>query len=426
MRALVALPLLLLALAGCSGGGGGGATGTFELHVVDAIVSANLPLRGVFASGPDGWQQAMPEGTSLAFDGAGENLTLTGKLPAGNYSMVRILFGNLTVDGQAARMTETGLELELPLNVTDGGRTVLTLAFAWGDALFKAEGSLAFAPALAGVTLVEDGATKASLQASQIQTATKVPVARTRIFDETGLEVFQSSFVADSPEKPVIGNAGVLTLSASPSAAVKKGASIANYTWEIGGGLSLKAYGITARPEFPISGGNFTVRLTVVDSQGLSDSQTVKLALKPGTRSMTLNFTGSASGLTAGTSTVGGNIQEHKFAVAVDQLNGSAAQLVRVAGVLGASSSVPVNELNVELLDANGTSVASTSAAGSQDSFDVEAPDSVAGGEWTLRVSPGRAYESAYTVRLTLTWKGVNPGIEAFLKGYDDGHTHQH
>ena len=430
LRTILVMLVFTLALAGCNGGGGAeedGPHGAFELHVVDGISTANLTLEGVFAFGADGWKEAIPEGSALAFDGTGANITLKGELPAATYNVVRVLFGNLTVDRSPVRMTETGIELEVPFNVTDGGRTVIEVSFSWADALFKgADGSQAFAPALDALKITEDDTQRLALQASQIQTATKVPVARARIFDETGLEVFESSFVAESPEVSVIGTSGILTLSGAPSAAVKKGASLTNYTWDVAGDAQFTAYGATVRPEFPISGGNFTARLTVTDSQGLSDSQTVKLALKPGIKVQELEFTGTVSGATVQTTTTGGEVATHSFPITTTEFNGSKAQLVRAAGVLGASSSVPVNDLNLQLLDGAGASVASTSASGSQDKFDVTPSESAAPGEWTLRVVPARAYDATYTVRLTFEWKGINPGIEAFIAQHSDGHDHQH
>ena len=74
---------------------------------------------------------------------------------------------------------------------------------------------------------------------------------------------FASTFVADSPESPVIGNAGNITFAGSGSTAVKGGATIASYSWDING---TTLSGNTVTWPSPINGGNFTVRLTVKDS----------------------------------------------------------------------------------------------------------------------------------------------------------------
>jgi hypothetical protein len=308
----------------------------------------------------------------------------------------------------------------------------MTLAFSWKDGLFESEKGLAFTPALRKLVLTEGGVQRLDLEASQIQLVTKNPVARMRVFDETGLEVFRSTFVAEDPEDPVIGNAGVLTLSASESAAVQAGATLSNFTWDVqevkGAGTKMTAYGQTVRPEFPIAGGRFKVALTVTDSEGSKDTQVVEVALWPAEKTQRLNFTGTVAGVTSGTSTVGGTAPVHAFMVNRTTFNGSAAQLKKVFADLSSTSDVAVCEITLEVRDSADAAVVNSNQGGCQDnvSKDVTEADTFADGEWDVRVRPDRAYGVSYTLIVDLTWKGVNPQIEAFLAEYDDGHDHQH
>ncbi|MEA3136419.1 MAG: hypothetical protein QOJ26_945 [Thermoplasmata archaeon] len=426
LSSAVAAVACTLALAGCasSGSGGGHAEGTFGLAVLDDLAGGRLDLKGTFLHGKDGWVAAHGNGTSLAFAAKGTNVSLDAKVPAGDYDGVRILFAGMRSGDRAAVLAQSGIELDLNISVPADGRADLRLAFAWADSLFESAKGLAFEPSLSRIVVAVDGKETQRLEAAAIHSAGQVPVARMRIFDPTGLEAFQSTFVAESPEKPVIANAGLLTLSATGSEVLVPGATIKGYAWDIDG----KPFtGATVQYDEPIDGGNLTVRLTVTDSAGGSDAQTVHLAVKPGRAARDYNFTGSATGFTISGPAASG-AQTHPFGpVKAKELDGAPARLVHLTAVLvPGASPLPVADLDLKVLDGAGATVGSATGAGSQHRIDQDITGEPADGDWSVVVTPQRGYQAEYTVLVTLSWQGVNPGMEAFLATYDDGHTHQH
>ena len=419
MRRISAVLVVALALAGCSGSAGNGAapTGEVSLQVTDSLAGGTLELSGAFLRGAAGWVQALGNGTAFAFEGTGGNVSASGDVPAGDYDRLRLTFSSVAAGGRAAALTQSGIELAVNVSVAKDGNTTIGLAFAWADSFFESSNGLAFTPILSRLVVTVDGAETLRLEADEISTGNgRAPVARMRIFDATGLEAFASTFVADSPEDPVVANAGNLTFTASQSEALQQGTSIAKYSWGIG---DTTLVGTTVKWVSPVSGGNFTVRLTVEDSSGNKDAQTVGLALKPGVASRGINFTGTASGY-------GDNgAVEHTFDVDNATFNGELAQLTSIRVSLQPGSAVvPLSDLNLALLDPEGEEIASESGTGSQHTIeeDVSGP----AGTWTVRVTPSPAVDAAYTVTVVLTWKGVNPGMEAFLASYEDGHSHEH
>lgn len=418
---LAALAALTLALSGCSGGkGGDGGHGSFTLAIADSLAAGAMELKGAYLRGPDGWAEALGNGTRFAFDGAGGNETAAGEVPAGAYDRLRLLFASVQLDGKAAALTQSGVEVAVNVTVPKGSATTVALAFAWPESFYKSAQGTAFRPVLSRLVVSQDGAETLRLEASDISTgAGKAPVARMRVFDPTGLEVFASTFVAESPAKPVVGNAGNITLSATNSEVLQHGATMKSQAWDVDG-VVLK--GNTVVYAAPISGGNHTIRLTVTDSEGNEDSQVVKVALKPGTQSRTTTFTGIATGA-GGTQ----GVQQHTLAVDTKSFENASARLSHARLVLTpGSATLPVSDLDVTLDDANGTRIGSQTGSGSQHVIDVDVPETAASGDWLVRVVPDPAYEAGYTVQLTLTWRGVNPGIEAFLSSYEDGHSHTH
>ena len=414
--------LVAVLLAGCSGKGSGGeaGTGAFTLDIADSLSTGSLQLKGAYLRGADGWAEALGNGTAFAFDGSGGNVSANGTVPAGAYDRLRLLFGGVQLDKRAATLTQSGIEVAVNLTVPEGGATAVGLAFAWTDSFYESTKGLAFKPVLSRLVVTVDGTQTLRLEDADISTGSgKAPVARMRVFDPTGLEVFASSFVADSPEKPVVGNAGNITFSATGSEALQPRATLASYAWDIGG-VAMK--GNTVVWPAPVDGGNVTARLTVTDSEGNEDTQTVKLALRPGTSTRTLVFTGAATGA-AGRA---GAVEEHRFPVNTTSLDNASAALTHVTVVLApGAATVPYSDLDLTLDDGAGTRIGSQTGSGSQHTIDADLKEP-ASGEWLVRVVPDPAYEASYTVTVTLTWKGVNPGLEAFLASYDDGHTHEH
>lgn len=417
MQRLVFLAVPMLLLAGCSGSSSSGdGEGKFTLAINDSLAGGSIALKGAYLRAAEGWIEVLGNQTSFTFEGTGEDLAKQASIPAGSYDRLRLLFADVRLDGKSAALTQSGVELLVNVTVADGGDTQFHLGFGWADAYFQSAQGLAFTPVLTSLVVLTDGVETLRLQAADIATsAGKAPVARMRIFDPTGLEVFASTFVADSPENPVVGNAGNITFSATNSEVLQPGTAISKVAWDIAGQTFL---GNTVVWPAPISGGNFTARLTVEDSDGNKDSQTVKLALKPALASKTLVFTGTATGYGAGSA------EDHNFVVDNATYENASAQLSHVRVVLQpGSAGLPVTDLNLALL-IEGTQVQAVTGTGSQHTIDRDI--SGPAGTWTVRVTPNPAYEADYTVTVTLTWKGVNPGIEAFLADYEDGHTHEH
>lgn len=419
-----AASLATLALAGCSGHSGSNAgAGDFTLAVADTLVGGRMVLKGAYLLGADGWTEALANGSALAFQGKGGNVTTSGSVPAGDYTQLRLLFASVELGGRKAALTQSGIEVGVNLTVTKGSNSTIGLAFAWPDAFYESDQGLAFTPVLSLLTTATDGVETARLEASQISTNSgKAPVARMRVFDSTGLEVFLSTFVADSPEKPVVGNAGNITFSATASETLQPRTTLAKKAWDItGNGNVTTLQGNTVVWKAPISGGNYTVRLTVADSDGNTDTQTVKMALKPGLQTRTVSFTGQATGA-GGTQ----GVVEHVFPVNATDYDGAPANLTHVLLLLQpGSATVPASDLDVTLDDSAAKRVGAQTGAGSQHKIDVDYAGT-ASGDWKVRVIPDPAVGASYTVTITLTWKGVNPGMEAFLADYDDGHTHTH
>lgn len=417
MQRFVFSLVAMLALAGCSGSSSTGAgAGEFTLAINDSLAGGSMALKGAYVHTAAGWIEVLDNQTSFAFEGTGQNVSESASIPAGTYDRLRLLFAEVRLGGQSAALTQSGVELLVNITVADGSDTRVILGFGWPDAFFQSAQGLAFTPVLTSLVVETDGIETLRLQAADIATsAGKAPVARMRVFDPTGLEVFASTFVAESPANRVVGNAGNLTFSATASEVLQPGATLDKITWDISGETF---QGNTIVWASPISGGNYTVRLTVEDSDGNKDSQTLKMALRPATASKTMVFTGTATGYGAD------DAENHDFAVDNATYENASAQLTHVRVVLQpGAAGLPVTDLNLALL-AEGTQVQAVTGAGSQHTIDrdIKGP----AGTWTARVTPNPAYEADYTVTVTLTWKGINPGIEAFLADYDDGHTHEH
>ncbi len=423
MQRFMPLLVLSLTLAGCSSNGASDTDqqGAFALDILDSLAGGQVSLDGVFLHGANGWIQALGNGTTFNFEGTGTNVSASGDVPAGSYDRLRLLFDSVTQGDASAALTQSGVELLANITVAQDGATRVGLAFAWPDAFFRsAEGGVAFTPVLSLLTVTVDGQETLRLEASEIATSNgKAPVARMRIFDPTGLEVFASTFVADSPKNPVIGNAGNIAFSATASELLQPGTTMKGITWDISG---TTLTGNTVVWQAPINGGNHTVRLTVQDSDGNEDTQTVRMALRPGTQTRTVAFAGAVTDLGAAY----GDPTVHTLEVDTTSFNNATANLTHVKLVLApGSATVPYSNLDVALADGAGTAVGSGTGQGSQHTIDKDVVG-LASGAWAITVSGNPAYEAQYSVTVTLTWKGVNPGIEAFLASYDDGHSHQH
>jgi hypothetical protein len=425
-------------LSGCTDGGGD--TGAVSIQLLDAVAEGRVDLvaAGAWAlgAGEDArWYEIFANQT-WALAGTGDAIPIDGLVPAGAYQGIRLAFTSISRDGQPATLTENGFDLPVAFDVHRGEDTVIELGFAWGDALFESQQGLAFRPALNLVRIVHGDEEVLRLDATDIAfSGGKPPVARMRIFDATGLEVFRSDFVADSrTELPVIGNAGNLTFAAAASEALHAGAQVVLHEWDFGDGAT--AEGVTVHHEYALRGGNYTVRLTVTDSAGNSDSQGILIALRPITErveeAVSHPFEGTITGVDP--LSCGGADAHAAFVPATFAIGASAARIGAVSAELaavGLGLPVLLPNLALTVLDGAGVAVGESDGLGASESFETtfavgEAP---AAGNWTVEVGACLAVETAYTGSLTVTWV-VDPSYdESYLKwidSYDDGHNHEH
>lgn len=461
---LISILMLAVGLAGCTGDGDGvdaQGSGTQALRLTvhdDAPGAVTIRLAGAFVQQADAAAQADAAGSlqnasaedaveaaagdatwrtllqdeTLELTGSGENLTLEGEVARGEYQRIRLLFEAVESDGEAAVLVRDGMEF--PIEFVLGAKPLeLRLSFLWVEALFASTQGPAFDPVLKGFEVLEDDASLLRLGADEIAAGTggKPPVARIRAFDATGLEVYQSDFVAEDPEDPVIANAGDLTFSAEPSEVLQQGETFEDYTWNLGDGATKRGH--TVHHSYPVDGGFYTVQLTVTDSAGGSDSHEVEIVMKPGTMTNVTTMAGEITGAyvrdVEGESVVTEPV-EHLVPVDAESFDGAPARLVGVVVTLQLNtSSLPVgNDLDLEVDDADGNPVGRGTTTNQADErvekdySDRDAPS----GNWSVRVVPKQALESEYTVTVKLTYQGVNPKVERFLADFDDGHDHQH
>lgn len=423
--------LLAVAFAGCIGGNAAdSASGTFVLAVVDdAETDATFTFEGVWGANNDtgAFARFVDANTTWGVDGGGDIVIANGSAPVGAYAGLRVAFSAIAEDGEAVHMATNGFDLPLDFAIEEGAETRIELAFSWPDTLFDAEQGRAFTPALAGLTVTEAGETTVELGSKEIQIGdTKPPVARMRIFDATGLQVFESDFVAESPVNPLVANAGNITFAGSASEAIEAGTEIESYEWFFDDGTVLE--GITVEHPFPVTGGNHTVRLAVEDSAGGTDTQTVTLAVKPGRVALTEIFTGEATGVLG--EGVGGS---HNHTVDNGTTPGGLPAYLTLLDVQleAAAGAHPGHDLMLEVLDGEGNEIGSQDGAGSSErvrreySFDDHAPPS---GDWIINVDGFSGAAVPYEVTMTLEWQVLaeDPAFAAWVDRYDDGHNHEH
>jgi hypothetical protein len=442
MKARVLLCLTVFLLAGCTANSDSStqtAKANWELRVQDDFPGATLVLGGAYLHGSNGWVSVLDNGTKLELTGSGGNVTVTGSAPVGTYSQLRVLFESVLVANTSTVLVENGINLVFTSNVTKAGNNSVGIGFAWADSLFQSEQGIAFEPIVQQLTTVEGGVPALALTAQGIMTMGGLPpVARMRIFDASGLEAFASSFVAESPEQLFIANAGELALSATPSEALQPGATLDVYRWDVGG-QTLE--GASVVYDTGLAGGELTVRLTVKDSAGGQDTQTVRLAVKPALVNRHVNFTSTITGLdavrtaSAAVADALGPPKSHPFAVDTT-LDGMPARLMSIVVALSLTSSTgsQLHDLDLKLFNTTGAQAASVtggpttsdlSAASKHTiTYTVKADDRKAG-NWAAQVIPRYAAQAAYKVDVTMIWQ-LNPEMADFIASYDDGHAHSH
>lgn len=109
-------------------------------------------------------------------------------------------------------------------------------------------------------------------------TTFKPPVARISIFAENGALVYKATFQGDNSTDPIfVPDKSKINLIASDSEALEPGANLTKFSWSVGG-KTLEGRQATAEMA---EAGRYDVVLTVTDSNGQTDSQSVVLAVAP-------------------------------------------------------------------------------------------------------------------------------------------------
>lgn len=436
MRAILCIGVLVtFSLSGCMDSlGGGSASGSLSIALDDDTTGVEFGVSGIFARAAgteDGWVEVAgaDDGLEWVLDGDGDGTDASASVTARSYDLLQVTFHHVKMDGTEAVLTEGGFLLPVPFNVTDGGTTQVTVGFAWADALFESQQGLAFAPALRKVQVVEDGVTTVDLEAAEIEAGgTKPPVARMRVLDEVW-QIWESDFLAESDSKRKKGTAGNLTFLSSTSEALAPGSTLESYVWTFNDGVTLE--GQTVNRVFDLNGGNFSVTLTVTDSNGVSDTQRLDLALAPGSATLREPFSiGPLTGLTlSGECSTG----EGTFEVDVDPTvtpAGSPAGVSQVTTEFKSQAPHPLAKIDMRVFDGDG-GVISVAASGG---VTAETPDrsatknydpagaQPAAGTWIVKAQPCKAVDITVNGFLTIVWEGVgDPAFTVWYEGYDDG-----
>lgn len=429
--------LVAVSLSGCMdaiGLGGDDSKGTLAVAFEDDTTDVMFSVTGIFArtaGTEDGWIQVAGKDGALEWtmDGDGDGAEASADVNAQTFDLLQVTLDKVVMDGTEAVLTEGGFVLPVPFNVTDGGTTQVTVGFAWADALFESQQGLAFAPALRKVQVVEDGVTTLDLEAAEISAGpTPAPVARMRVLDEVW-QIWESDFLAESDSQRKKGTAGNLTFLSSESEALAAGATLDSFVWTFDDGTVLE--GKTVNRVFDLNGGNFSVTLTVTDSNGVSDTQRLDLALAPGSTSVRYPFSiGPLTGLTPSGACTSG---EGTFEVELDPSmtpDGAPAGVSQVITEFKSQAPHPQAKIDLRVTDGEGGVISVDTSGGAT----AERPDrsatktydpaggQPAAGTWTVYAQPCRAFDITVNGSLTVLWEGVaDPAFTVWYDSYDDG-----
>lgn len=244
------------------------------------------------------------------------------------------------------------------------------------------------------------------------KTPLKAPVARISVFADSGALLFKSSFQADNVTEVIfVEEKAKLNLIGGDSEAIEKGATIARYAWTLDG----KAAGDQKQATIEVGeAGIYVVALTVTDSQGSADTQTIELGVAPKPFDVVTELSAAAIpgalGQPAGTT------------LAFDLKLADAKVPATIVSAVFAASPDATCDVAMEILDAAGESLGeangSDATTSSQaESVTLEAP---AEGAYTISLTPEACVsQSAIPVTVTVTYL---PVIEGAAGGEHGGH----
>lgn len=209
----------------------------------------------------------------------------------------------------------------------------------------------------------------------------KPPVARITALGTGGALVYKSTFVAEDVASPILVDAGEnLTLVAGDPEALE--GKLTAYAWDLAGKSATGPKAVISWSD----PGLYRVRLMVTDSNGLTDDQTVAFGIAPPPFGVTQNQTSAQ--------VVGANAQGRPVgqaaSVKFDVAAAHAGKPAFLVGVKFATIAVDSCDVDVEIVDKDGKTVAKASKGGigAAEKLDLGA---LAEGTYTARLAPGDA-----------------------------------
>ena len=244
----------------------------------------------------------------------------------------------------------------------------------------------------------------------------KAPVARITVFAANGALVYKSPFQADDGAELIFVEAKTtLNLIAGDSEALEAGATLTGFAWTLAGKPVEGARQASAEVG---EAGLYPLTLTVTDSNGQKDTQSVKLAVAPEAYDVTIEL---MSGPIAGAE--GAPLAETlAFTLAADESKGpSMVQKVVIVAKpdLGLDAAI-------EVLNADGESMGSADSAGhdSLDQTETIELGAVALGDYAVSVTPfAGADPDGVPVTIIVTYMPIIAGLNDTGDGHG-GHAH--
>jgi hypothetical protein len=241
----------------------------------------------------------------------------------------------------------------------------------------------------------------------------KAPVARMSVFGANGALLYKASFTAEDAASIVfVDEKSKLNVIASDSEALETGAKITGFGWTLNG----KPIDGARQASVDVGeAGVYVLTLTVTDSNGKTDAQTVKLgvAAKP-YDVVTEIMTGPIGGGNGQ-----GLAEDHPFTLAADDSKPSTVQKVTIVAKpdLGL-------DVKITILDANGEVMGDADKAGHTDLDQTETIElaAIPLGAYTIHVESAAGIDhDGVPITITVTYLPIVPGLSGA-----DGHNHSH
>lgn len=241
----------------------------------------------------------------------------------------------------------------------------------------------------------------------------KAPVARMEVYAAGGALVYKSSFLGDNASAPVARPAKEgLTLSAGESEALEPGATLVAFAWTFAGATVGGRQATVAMPEAP---GAYPLVFTVTDSHGLTDAQSLVLAVAPQPFDVVLDLQTT----TVAGATVEGEQHGETGTAAFDVVSEIDGKPVKATAAKVVASPDLHCDVALEVLGPDGASLGrvddnGVSTADETETISLTAP---AAGAYAVEASPFHCVaQEGVPVTVTVTYVEVVTGLP------DDGH----